>query len=108
VEAWKQGLKPATVFIKDLRPMLIRIVLRNGIEVVETSRGAEVPLSEARAAYRAILQGTAKQGMEVGSFRFGHCNGDIVKIGCHTFDLQHVKAVLGSTAALKVITGGKQ
>lgn len=103
VQQWQNGLIPATAFIRALRPMLIRIVQRNGIDTVETSLGAEVPLVDAAKVLRAIENGTAIKGMQIGSFVFNSIDGGIVKIGCHTFDLNSAKAVLNSTRRLKAV-----
>jgi hypothetical protein len=92
VEAWKQG-GTSTQFIRQMRPMLIRI---KG-NVVETSGGAEVPLTDARRLLRDIETSNALPSTKIGQFTFDSFDGKIVKIGCHAFNFDDAKAVLSNT-----------
>lgn len=66
---------------------------------VETMRGAHVPLADAVKLYKRILSREAKQGERVGIYQFDSVSGEntkprIVKIGCHTIDLDQAAQVL--------------
>lgn len=111
IEKWKAG--DSHVNISFLRPMLIRI--KNN--TVQTSSGAEVPLKDAVAFIQRLKEGKVKKGEEIGSFTFDSIDKGILKIGCHTFDIEHVTEVLNKfssqqtqsqqTEGLRLIQGGK-
>jgi hypothetical protein len=86
-------------FIRGLETELLRV---RG-DIVQTSAGAEVPLRDAIALYRAIKSGRDVLGQTVGSFtvvRIDRTESDtIVKIGCHTIALSEADAVLGMKEA---------
>lgn len=66
--------------------------------VVETSRGAQVPLSDAKRLLMAIMNGKNMVGFNIGEFtveKITEVNNDkIVKIGCHKILLSEAKSVL--------------
>lgn len=58
----------------------------NGVEVIETSRGARVPLREAKVLYKRWMAGKPIHGAQVGHFTVTSATQDEVRIGCHTLD----------------------
>jgi hypothetical protein len=104
VQAWRLG-GPTTNGIQNLAHQLLRIVG----ETVETSKGAEVPLKHAIRLLRMIDKGTAKPGESVGSFELSEVRKDVVRIGCHTIDIDEARAVLGGVRApLTLVKDGGQ
>lgn len=89
VEAWKVG-GPLTNGMREIKPQLIRV----NNNKVETTMGAEVPLTEAMSLLVRILKGKAKKGDKVGSFTLESVQKDTVTIGCHTISLAAAKQVL--------------
>lgn len=67
--------------------------------LVESNRGAEVPINEARQLLQAFLNGQAKIGDKVGHFTVDELpnNENIVKIGCHKVSLDQAKQALNLT-----------
>jgi hypothetical protein len=59
-------------------------------DVVETSRGAEVPLKLAVAFYKRLSAGTACAGMHVGAFGYSGLDAGMVTIGCHKIALKEM------------------
>lgn len=96
IPAWRAG-GPITNAVRNLDPQLIRV---KG-DYVETSRGASVPLSEAKELLSKIVRATAKTGDKVGSFNLDRVNGNVVTIGCHNIDLNEAKAVLNPLRIVK-------
>lgn len=89
IEAWKQG-GPRTEAVRDLEPQIIRVV----DDVVETSRGADVPLDHARRLLRLLETRRAKKGVKVGHFTVDKVLKSVVKIGCHDISINQAKEVL--------------
>lgn len=96
IPTWRAG-GPITNAVRNLDPQLIRV---KG-DYVETSRGASVPLSEAKELLSKIVRATAKTGDKVGSFNLDRVNGNVVTIGCHNIDLNEAKAVLNPLRIVK-------
>ena len=71
---------------------LIRV---QGDKVV-TTRGAEVPLNEARVALRLILSNKINEGDSIGHFTFKHVRDGIAYISCHRIEIEQAKNVLKS------------
>lgn len=94
---WPQGLN--TKFIPhDLFPKnydMIRIKPSNP-DTVETSRGAEVPLSHALRLLKLTLNKETKQGDRVGHFTVDEIKETTLKIGCHIISIDQAKEVLSS------------
>ncbi len=89
--------------LRDLRPMLLRV----NNNQVETSSGAYVSIEDALNLLKLIESGDAKKGERVGPYSFTQRNGDILQIGCHTFDINEARSVLlNSKAKLALIQGG--
>jgi len=68
-------------------------------DVVRTSRGAEVPLTDAKRLFQAIISGHDVRGANVGSFVVSdvfHVDGDtLIQIGCHKILLSEATKTLG-------------
>lgn len=90
LEAWKQGSGPCTWNMHAIRPQLLRV----SDKTVETSGGAEVPLTHALKLLDAIERGVAKKGARVGGFTLERVNKKTVEIGCHQIDIAHAKQIL--------------
>lgn len=72
--------------------------LRVKNDTIETTRGAIVPLKDARLAYRALKAGKDISGFRIGEFTVKHIIDDNLVIGCHTIPLQEIEklaSVLG-------------
>lgn len=86
------AIKP---ILRRLPYELIRI--KNG-DYVETSKGARVPLEQARTLLRMIERGEEIRGQEVGHFRAvclaRTAEDTVVRIGCHRILLSEAKRVL--------------
>jgi hypothetical protein len=95
IAKWK-AYGPLTQGLRGLEPQLIRVMTRinDGGRVVETTRGASVPLDEALSLLTRIVDGTAKPGDKIGSFTLTRYGNGIVTIGCHKISIDDAKAVL--------------
>lgn len=91
IEAWKTG-GPFTAAVMRVNPQLIRV---NG-EKVETSSRASVPLYEALRALMLLENSKLKSNSKIGSYTFNKVDKGMVKIGCHTIELEQAKSVLTS------------
>lgn len=95
LELWPKGLNtksiPSDLFPKDFD--VIRIKPSNP-KVVETSRGAEVPLDHALRLLRLTLAKETKQGERVGHFTVDNIKDDTLKVGCHTISIKQASEVL--------------
>jgi hypothetical protein len=89
IEKWRAG----GTLTKELRNLPRQLIRVNG-DTVQTSGGAEVPLSHALRLLKMVDRGTAKAGEPVGSFTLLAIQGDNVKIGCHTIAISEARAVL--------------
>lgn len=83
-------------------------ILRVRGDIVQTSRGAEVPLKEAVSLYKALKAGKDVEGTKVGNFTFNGVtpvvNSDfsedkIVRIGCHKILLSDAASLFELKAA---------
>lgn len=89
---WRAG-SASTDVIRNLNPQLLRV---RG-DVVETSRGAQVPLTHALRLLRTVRNSLdSALGVRVGHFSVDAVNDRAVKIGCHTIALSEAESVLGS------------
>lgn len=101
LEAWKRGENPAQRGFGDL-PVALRV---KDMSVIQTSHGAEIPLSAAPRLWKLVC-GVKKEGADFSytNIRLGHyplntikSNGDIV-VGCHNIsyeELQRMALELG-------------
>jgi len=78
--------------------LLDGVLVRVKGDIVETSDSAEVPLPEAKAFLKRLLQGKAVEGEKVGPFEYESFNGKILTIGCHEMDIEQIKSALSATA----------
>lgn len=97
---WRAGGK-LTNQVRNLNPQIIRV---KG-DTVETSRGANVPLSHALRLLRIVDAGEAKQGERIGHFTLSSVAADTVRIGCHTISIAEARAVL-APYSMTLIQGG--
>lgn len=100
IRKWRNG---ESVHVYNLPHELLRI---KG-DIVQTSRGAEVPLSAARQLYRAIKAGQDVRGLEVGHFTVTSVTpvGDdrLVRIGCHSILLSEAARCLDRSPILELV-----
>lgn len=100
IERWRNG---ESIHVNDLPHELLRI---KG-DIVQTSRGAEVPLAAARQLYRAIKAGQDVRGLEVGHFTVSGVRpvGEdrLVRIGCHSILLSEAERCLDRSPILELI-----
>ena len=89
IQDWKNG----GTLKKSLRNLNFQLVRING-DKIQTSRGAEVPLVEARIFYTALIKGLVQPGTKIGHFTFDGLNNGIVKVGCHNLKLEDIKTTL--------------
>ena len=82
--------EPINSTMMTIKPQILRV---NG-DTVQTSGGAEVPLTHAIRLLRMVKRGTAKSGEPVGGFRLDSIAGNTVKIGCHTISISEAESVL--------------
>lgn len=97
IEAWKYSGGQLTYAVRNIYPNIIRV---KG-DIVQTSGGAEVSLTEARALLSKIVRSEAKYGDVIGSFTFNRVEDNIVTIGCHNLDLEQAKTVLNPLRIVK-------
>ena len=91
LDSWKRGGPLVNVF-RQLNSQLIRV--REG--VVETTRGAQVPLKSALELLSLINSGEKVEGHQIGSFTVNEVDRETIRIGCHTINLNHARKVLSS------------
>lgn len=92
---WPQGLNtksiPYDLFPKDFTMIRISPSRPN---LVETSRGAEVPLNEALKLLKRTLDKSVKIGHKVGHFKVDEIKNDTLEIGCHTISIKQASEIL--------------
>jgi len=91
--AWKAGADVSTYGLYDF-PVALRV---KG-DQVETSRGASVPLDEARTACKAFLSGKISRGFTIGAYTTISADYNGVKIGCHDIsadEIRRLDSILG-------------
>lgn len=98
ITAWRYG-GALTTRVRELFPQLIRV--RD--DQVETSRGALVPLEEAKKLWKKIVFGNVKKGEKIGSFSLDTANNQFIKVGCHTISFKEAQQVLGAITPLKLV-----
>ena len=83
-------------------------LLRIKGDIIETSRKAEVPLTEALKAWQTIKNGYTHSlvGLQIGSFEFVGIKqgaaGEYLQIGCHKILISEVEKVLGSENIVRI------
>lgn len=105
LEKWKAGESVGRYFVTT--------ALRVKGDVVQTSRGAEVPIIEARKLYKLIKRmqidlgaGVPEvdyrcTGARVGHFTVSHLTREAIVIGCHTIPLDEIERIAPAVMAYK-------
>lgn len=91
VAAWRLGGQ-ATDAVRALNPQILRI---KGDEV-QTSRGASVPLSEARSLLLALNNGAKLEKRTIGGFTVQAVTAESIQVNCHTLAKSEIRAVVGA------------
>lgn len=95
IKAWRIG-GPLTNAVRAVKPQIIRVMTRidSGEREITTSLGATVPYREASSLLDKLVNtGSAPKGFKIGDFKFDSISNGIVKIGCHSIDLNDAKQV---------------
>lgn len=79
---------------RDYAPRVDRVFLRIKNDEVQTSKGARVPLTEAKTIYSMIKRGKAIHGLTIGNYTITSLNDGILKIGCHAIEMTEADRVL--------------
>lgn len=90
IEEWRQGATTSRYFST--------VALRVKGDTVQTSRGAEVPIRDAKNLYRALnminpLQNEHVIGHRVGYFTVNRVTATDIIIGCHTIPLREIERI---------------
>lgn len=85
IPAWLEGVAPQMI-LSDLP----EVYLREMVGTVETSKGAIVPLREAKLLYDMIEAGKDIVGHRIGSYTVISLNG-VLTIGCHKIEREEIK-----------------
>lgn len=82
--------------IRGLTPQLLRVKteIATGKQFVETTKGATVSLEAAKALLKRVLDKQAKQGEKIDGFTLNSVQGNLVRISCHTIDINEAIKVL--------------
>ena len=97
-QLWIDG---KTNSIKGFSKYEVRLRVLN--EVVETTRGAKVPLNEAIKLFKRIELGVAKEGETVGHYTFNGVNNEQeIMIGCHRIDIDEARKALSHLVVNKL------
>ena len=71
--------------------------VRVNSEIVESPRGAQVSLAEAKVFCQALKDRKIMVGVQIGPFKVESIDSEIVEIGCHKINIQQaINAVLGA------------
>jgi len=95
IEDWRNfkidtipGVYSSNIFGYITMPTIIRI---NRVKnLVETSRGASVPLSQAIMLLESIENGVPVKGFEIGHYTVNKLTKDTLTIGCHDIPLKEI------------------
>lgn len=97
LEAWKNG-EGVSVSMRYDMPTYLRI---KGKEI-ETSRGASVPLIEARKLWHIMEAGASIDGVHIGHYTVTRLQDQNLVIGCHTIPLEEVKRIASQMGLTKI------
>lgn len=86
LEKWMQGETQGYRYFTETR-------LRVKDNEVQTSRGASVPLIEAKKLYRALQAKLNVQGQRIGHFTVNRIEEGNIVIGCHTIPLSEIERI---------------
>lgn len=94
VQLWLKGEN--TEHVSDMDHIFDYSLVRVKGQNVETTRGASVPLDQARVFAEALKAGSIEIGQKIGPFEVRQINPPFIEIGCHTLNIeQALNAVLG-------------
>lgn len=86
IEQWRNGTLPTSSL-----PLVVRnqTLLRINGDSVETSRGARVPLTAARALYMRVINNSDVSDQRIGHYTVKNLTPDkaFIRIGCHTISI---------------------
>jgi len=107
-EAWKRGenVQFNDYYIPKQEFDVLRV--KNG--VVETHRGASVPLNIVCGLLAKLDAGAKVSGLHLGEYTITSKSGDVIKIGCHTFKISEARKVIENSlnpSALVLVQGAK-
>lgn len=86
IKTWK-AVGTLTDGVRSLHPQIIRIQK----DVVQTSRGAEVPLFHAKRLLTKFLNSAVKTGDKIGPFQVSEVRTETIVIGCHVLSIEDAK-----------------
>jgi hypothetical protein len=92
---YKESVKAWKLFQGSIKGYSDQVFLRINQEknLVETSRGADVPLDEALSLIMRINRNEAVQGVKIGSFEVKELTPSHLVIGCHNIPLDEMNKV---------------
>jgi hypothetical protein len=96
---YKESVKAWKLFQGSIKGYSNEVFLRINQEknLVETSRGADVPLDEALSLIMRINRNEAVQGVKIGSFEVKELTPSHLVIGCHNIPLDEMNKVFSLT-----------
>ena len=65
-------------------------ILRVKGDRIETSKGVKIPIEIAKRFYHKLIQSAICIGDAILGYRVDSIKGDIIKIGCHTFEISYL------------------
>lgn len=83
---WRSGNFTGTVYGV---PIMLRV---NG-DTLETSQGAQVPLSQAKQLFQAMHTGQDLQGARIGHFTVNRYDAETLVVGCHNIPMTEISAL---------------
>ena len=72
----------------DIKKDFLR--LNTELNIIETSQGVKIQISEAQALYLALKNDIAKVSDKISHYSINYLDNKIVKIGCHNFDKKYL------------------
>lgn len=87
VDAWRRGENNNTLYGAT-------VALRIKDNMLETSRGARVPLVEAKRLFIKIINGAYTIGEKIGPYTLDAVTEDFIRCGCHNIPIAEAKSVL--------------
>jgi hypothetical protein len=96
-QEFKESVKAWKLFQGNLKGYSNEVFLRLNVEknLVETSRGADVPLDQALKLVQLVETKQVKQGFKIGSFEVRELTDTHLVIGCHNIPLTEMRNVFG-------------
>lgn len=94
LELWPFGLNSKDIPYQFLPNEFDLVRIKSDGNTVETTRGAEVPMSHALNFLQAAKSKTLKVGQRIGHFTLDSIDGDILTIGCHKISISQASQAL--------------